>query len=309
MPCPNEWFLRYSDSPRSHPPPGQSFVEYSHSRLSTFETCARRFKYRYLDKLEVETEGIEAFVGRRVHEILERLYHHVARHKRPPSLAQVLDRFRKDWSLHYHDQIRIVRTERPMQHYYSIGTRCLEGYYRMHYPFDEGETIAIEGPLHGQLDAEGRYKWFGIADRIVRKGRGHYEIHDYKTSGYLPPRRRFETDRQLALYQIGLEQNYPDVEEVELVWHFLSHNKTIRSRRTPEQIDQLKADVISLIDQVEAEEEFPPTPSPLCGWCDYNQICDAATGRRLDKAAGIDTSPPAGPQLRPEGMQLSLLDL
>ncbi len=307
MPCPDEWFLRYSDSPRSHPPPGQSFVEYSHSRLSTFETCARRFRYRYLDKIKVETEGIEAFVGRRVHEILERLYHHVARHKRPPSLAQVLDRFRKDWSLHYHEQIRIVRIERPMQHYYSIGTRCLENYYRKHYPFDEGETIAIEGPFHGQLDAEGRYKWFGIVDRIVRKDPGRYEIHDYKTGAYLPPKRRFETDRQLALYQIGLEQSYSDAEEVELVWHYLSHNKTIRSRRSPEQIDQLKADMISLIDQVEAEEEFPPTPSALCRWCDYNQICDAAPGRRLEEPTTLDKSPPPMVQPRSEGEQLSLL--
>ncbi len=286
-------------------------TEYSHSRLSNFESCARRFKYRYIDKITVETEGVEAFLGKRVHEILERLYHHVARHSRPPSLAQVLERFRKDWLLKYHDQIQIVRSENPPEHYHSQGERCLQNYYRKHYPFDEGETIALEAALRGQLDAEGKYRWFGIADRIVKRGEGRYEIHDYKTGSYLPPKRMFETDRQLALYQIGLEQTYPDTDEVELVWHYLSHNKTIRSRRSAQQIDQLKSDVISLIDRVEAEEEFKPTPGPLCRWCDYNQICEAAPGRHVEPAAELDDDasvPPAAQTHTQEGEQLSLLD-
>ena len=136
-------------------------TEYSHSRISTFETCARQFKYRYVDKITVETEGIEAFVGRRVHEILERLYHHVARHSRPPSLAQVLDRFRKDWSHNYHDQILIVRKENPAGYYLGRGERCLENYYRSHYPFDDGETVAIEERIRLRLDREGRYRCVG----------------------------------------------------------------------------------------------------------------------------------------------------
>ncbi len=284
-------------------------TEYSHSRISTFETCARQFKYRYVDKITVETEGIEAFVGRRVHEILERLYHHVARHSRPPSLAQVLDRFRKDWSHNYHDQILIVRKENPAGYYLGRGERCLENYYRSHYPFDDGETVAIEERIRLRLDREGRYRCVGIVDRITKQGEGRYEIHDYKTGAYLPPKSTFETDRQLALYQIGLEQTYPDTEQVALVWHYLSHNKTIRSQRSLEQIEDLKSEVISLIDRIEAEERFAPTPGPLCGWCDYNQICDAAPGRQAERAAPLD-EPPALLDARTtdSGEQLSLLD-
>ena len=52
---------------------------YSHSRLSSFEDCPRKFHYRYVLKIPQETEGIEAFVGKRVHEVLERLYEFVGR--------------------------------------------------------------------------------------------------------------------------------------------------------------------------------------------------------------------------------------
>jgi len=48
---------------------------YSHSKLSTFEQCPTKFKYRYIDKIPVEFEKtVEAFLGEIVHETLELLY-------------------------------------------------------------------------------------------------------------------------------------------------------------------------------------------------------------------------------------------
>ena len=41
---------------------------YSHSRLSTFEQCPKKFKYKYLDKLKPEIEKtIETHLGSAVH--------------------------------------------------------------------------------------------------------------------------------------------------------------------------------------------------------------------------------------------------
>ena len=48
---------------------------YSHSRLSTFEQCPQKFKLHYIDKVETEIEeSVEAFMGVRVHETLEKHY-------------------------------------------------------------------------------------------------------------------------------------------------------------------------------------------------------------------------------------------
>jgi putative RecB family exonuclease len=287
-------------------------TEYSHSRLSTYENCPRQFKYRYIDQIKVEGEGVEAFVGKRVHEILERLYHHVARFGKPPSLGQVLDRFRQDFERAWHDKVTIVNAENPRAFYEQRGERCLENYYRSHYPFSSGETVALEARLRMTLDTEGRYRAVGIVDRIVRKGVGAFEIHDYKTSGYLPPQRRIDQDRQLALYQIGLEQTYSDAKEVELVWHYLVFNKTLRSRRTPEALAELRDSTVRLIDAIEAEAEFRPRPSALCRWCDYAGLCEGAPPevRSAAQARGSLAAPPvAPPPLVDEaaGRQLSLL--
>lgn len=284
-------------------------TEYSHSRLSSFENCPRQFKYRYVDQIKVEKEGVEAFMGKRVHEILERLYHHVARNGRPPSLAQVLDRYRSDWTREWHDKIAIVRSENPKEYYLERGERCLENYYRGHYPFTSGETVALEERLRLQLDTDGRYKLLGIVDRIVRRGAGTFEIHDYKTSGYLPPQRRLDQDRQLALYQIGLEQTYPDAKEIELVWHYLIFNRTLRSRRSPEALEDLRRTTMRLIDSIEAECEYRPKPGPLCRWCDYASICpEAPAEARTEAQARAEISPLLEPRDDPEyGRQLSLL--
>jgi putative RecB family exonuclease len=270
---------------------------FSHSRLSAFENCPRQYRYRYIEKIPVETEGIEAFVGKRVHEILERLYHHVARHRKPPSLGQVLDRFRKDWDVAFHDRIRVVREETTADEYRERGERGLTNYYRSNYPFETGETVGLERALSIQLDESGRYRMRGIVDRIVRRGPGRYEIHDYKTGASLPPRRIFERDRQLALYQIGLEQTFDDVEEVELVWHYLTFNRTFTQTRSPEQLTELRTGTIALIDTIESATEHPPRTGPLCRWCDYNEICDAGRdaarrgapdARATDLAANAD---------------------
>lgn len=254
---------------------GECLTHYSHSRLSSFENCPQQFAFRYVDKIETGRDSIEAFLGKRVHEILERLYHHVARHGKPPSLAQVHARFRSDWLAGWHDKVDIVRKENDIAHYQQLGERCLENYYRRHYPFDGDETVGIELPIHFPLDTEGRYKIRGVVDRVVRRGPGRYEIHDYKTGGYLPPRKRIDSDRQLALYQIGLSQVYDDAREFELVWHYLAHNRTLRSTRTAEQLDELREGTVALINRIDSATEYPTQTSPLCRWCEFREICPA----------------------------------
>jgi len=297
-------------------------AQYSHSRLSSFENCPRQFAYKYVEKLPVETEGVEAFLGKRVHEILERLNHHVARYGRPPSLRQVLERFRSDWKGAWHERIQIVRADTTPATWEERGARCLENYYRAHYPFSDGASAGIEERLHFSLDPAGRYKLVGIVDRIVSRGDGRYEIHDYKTGNRLPTQDQVDRERQLALYQIGLEQTYADVAGVELVWHYLIHGRTLRSRRTSEQLDELRAATIARIDAIEAERSYTPRPGPLCRWCDFKTICPEAAlgdGRRgepraaglrppSDLALGLELSASAAPRPAPGGLQLSLLD-
>jgi putative RecB family exonuclease len=262
---------------------------YSHSRLSAFENCPRKFQYRYLWKLPAESESIEGFVGKRVHEVLERL-HRVAGPAGVPSLPKVVRRFQQLFADAYDAaRVRIARAGTPLDFYRAIGERCLANYYHAHYPFDRDETLALEAHVSFDLGDGGgersrsRYALQGFVDRIARTRDGAIEIQDFKTSARLPSQAQVDVDRQLGLYQIGVGARFGASERpVRLVWHYLRQRRTLVSTRTPEQLDALAADTRALIDRIRSETAFEAKPSALCRWCEYREGCPASPERRAD---------------------------
>ena len=253
---------------------------YSHSRLSNFETCPKKFQYRYILRVPSDLESIEGFLGKRVHEVLERLYR-VAGSGRVPSLERVLQRYRILWDEHYDaKRVRIVRVENSVDFYRETGERCLTNYYRRFYPFDADETLGLEERVHFSLDGDGAYRVQGVIDRVVRARDGAIEIHDYKTSQRVPRQQQLDRDRQLAFYQIGVAQRYDADQPIRLVWHYLLLDQVRTSTRSPEQLGQLREQSIELIDRIRAETSFEPRPGPLCRWCEFNDICPTNPNRR-----------------------------
>ena len=246
---------------------------YSHSRLSSFEDCPQKFQYRYVLKIPSDSEGVEGFVGKRVHEVLERLYLAVGRGQ-VPSQDQVLKRFRALFDEHYDaERVRIVRTENSLDFYRELGERCLSGFYRRHYPFDADHTLGIEKRVILSLDHTGEYRVQGIVDRIAEARDGAIEIQDYKTGAWVPPQEQLDRDRQLALYQMGIGESYGPGRPIRLVWHYLQRNQVRTSTRTPEQLEELRCATIGLIDRIRAEDRYEAKPGPLCRWCEYAERC------------------------------------
>jgi putative RecB family exonuclease len=279
---------------------------YSHSRLATFEDCAKRFEYRYVLKIPTDSEGIEAFVGKRVHEVLERLYKATERGN-VPSLEKVIYRYHSLFEENFDaDRVRIVREATPVEFYRQMGERCLSAYYRRHYPFDGDQTIGIEQRVTFALDEKREYRFQGIIDRIVRARDGVIEIHDYKTGRRVPTQKQLDEDRQLALYQIGLADRFPD-QPMRLVWHYLQQDRKLSSTRTPEQLRTLSEDTMSVVDRIHDETEFKPKPSALCDWCEYNDRCPSYPKERIGNSRSVSLPPEPIPVAQSEG-QLQLFN-
>lgn len=262
---------------------------FSHSRLSSFENCPKQFEFRYVQKIPSESESIEAFVGKRVHEILERLYLFVGR-ELIPGVQKVVDRYHKLWEETYDpERVRIVREGTPLAYYRELGERCLRGYYLRHYPFDDGETLGLEQRVVFPLDEHGEYRMQGIIDRVSRARDGAIEVHDYKTGARVPSQSVLDRDRQLALYQIGLARRYGEDTPFRLVWHYVAKNRTCTSTRTAEELATLRADTIARIDEIQTAEEYPTRRSALCGWCEYRERCPLfATPEDLERITAQD---------------------
>ncbi|MFH1773915.1 MAG: PD-(D/E)XK nuclease family protein [Methanobacteriota archaeon] len=99
---------------------------------------------------------------------------------------------------------------------------------------------------------------------------------NYSGNGFVSFERENGEDEKVALYQIGVENLWGDAKSVDLIWHYLVHDKEIRSKRSTEAIEKLKAEIATLIEQiemVEGEDRFPARESELCSWCEYQTLC------------------------------------
>ncbi len=241
---------------------------YSYSAISSFEACPLKFKLAYIDKIKPPRRSIEMFLGTRVHEALEKLYRDKLFGKLL-TLEELLDFYNERWRREMSDAIFVAK-EYDAENYRIMGQRYLVDYYNTYKPFDEGRTIALEKKVFFPLND--RYWISGIIDRITEVN-GVYEVHDYKTSLYLPTKKEIEEDCQLALYAIALDHLY-GVKDIELVWHFLAFNKEIRLRKPS--YEDAREEVIKRIEEIEEarkRNEFPPRESSLCPYCSYKPLC------------------------------------
>jgi putative RecB family exonuclease len=242
---------------------------YSHSRLSTFEQCPLKFKFSYIDNINVAGESVEAFVGSRVHETLEKLYENV-RMQVTPTIKTLLAYYAAVWKKNWNENVVIVKKEYAQEDYKKLGEVCIINYYTRFAPFDGDTTLAVEKRI--TIDIDGGYKLQGYIDRLSFN-EGVYEIHDYKTSNSLPMQEQVDSDRQLALYMIAIKEGFKDAKKVKLVWHYLSFNKDFTSERTDKQLEELKKETARLIKKIEATKEFSPVVSKLCDYCVFREMC------------------------------------
>ena len=248
-------------------------AQYSHTRLSTFEQCPLKYKFQYLDRLDGEEgEGIETFLGSRVHESLEQLYRD-AQMGRVLSEEELLKDFSERWKREWTDAVQISNPRLTKAHYVAVGEKALSRYHRRHRPFDGDQTLGIEERVTLSLDGKGGYRLVGYVDRLAQEGEGRYAIHDYKTSKSLPLQAELDGSRQLALYQIAVQERFPDAKRVRLVWHYVAFDKILESERSPKALEALRRDTMWLIDRIEAEKAFEPVETALCGWCPYQALC------------------------------------
>ena len=246
---------------------------YSHSRLCTFEQCPLKYKLRYIDKIIPEIEQtIEAHLGKVVHDTLEWIYNTVKKNpEKVPNLDEIINHYINVWQRDLTRETLIVKKQFTQKDYLNKGIQFLADYFQMHYPFKDG-TIECEKEITIHLDENTQIK--GFIDRLVYNlEKGYYEIHDYKTANTLPTQEKMDQDRQLALYSIAIKEMYGKDKEVVLVWHYLAYNHKIISKRTEEQLEQLKEETKKLIEEIEQTKEFISNKSMLCEWCEYKSVC------------------------------------
>jgi hypothetical protein len=72
---------------------------------------------------------------------------------------------------------------------------------------------------------------------------------------------------------MGVAEKWQGIEEVRLIWHYLTFDTEIHSSRTADELHQLRQATLELIRRIESDRQFLSKEGPLCDWCDYQGFC------------------------------------
>ncbi len=263
---------------------------YSHSRLSTFEQCPRKYKFKYVERFDTgDRVSVESFLGKIVHQALERLYELVT-YGKIWSEEELLKFYDDSWEKQKPIELVIRDDDLNEDHFRDRGRKMLSDYYQAYHPFDQDRTVALERNVVFNLDDDGKYRIRGIIDRLAVKPDGTLVIYDYKTARTIQSQVNLDEDRQLALYQIAVKQLWPDRDKIELVWHYLAIPEKRTSERADVDLDKLVDETIRLIREIEQariDDNFPTKETRLCSWCEYMSFCPAKIHQlQADEQAG-----------------------
>jgi len=247
---------------------------YSHSKVSTFENCPRKFKFQYIEHEEQDIqETIEVFMGKRVHETLEKLYKD-KKFKKLVSKATLLKFYKDNWDKNITPEVLVVKKELTRENYKKMGAKFIEDYYNRMKPFDQLTILGLE--TEDRMTLKDGSQWHVRIDKFACDKEGNYFVCDYKTNAGMKDQEEADQDRQLAMYSIWVKDKFQDVKSVKLVWHMLAFDKDVYSERSPEQLKKLEEETINTIKKIEQatkEDNFPTNVNALCNYCGFKSKC------------------------------------
>ncbi len=251
-----------------------SRVRLSFSRIDTYQTCPRQFRYRYIDRLPGKPAPALSF-GTSVHDALERFYDR----KLPvePSEDELVDMLFESWdSSGFGDMSRDEQMS-----WYRQGQDVLRRYHRRvtgSYRLPVATEAWFELPFGDDAVV------VGSIDRVDADVDGSLRIVDYKTNKRVKDRSRVAGSLQLAIYALACEHLYGEL-PVSVALDFVVPGVEVVVGI--EEID-LEAAKQAVADTAAAVREaiFPATPMRLCDWCDQRAVCPAWVGEDGSEVLG-----------------------
>lgn len=238
----------------------------SFSALSSFQTCPLRYKYSAIDKIKAGKKSAEAVFGNIIHSTLQ--FAHSGSFILPTQ-KEALNHFSQKWNPDVFDNEFQERSA------FAQGIKIIQNYYKHNNPNDF-QIVDLESRFSVDLNHNGEVHLIsGIIDRIDKTEDG-YEIIDYKTANKLPSQSHVEDNLQLLIYLLAFLKRYPQLEKtpekIKLSLYFLRHNTKLTTTKTLAQLEKEKDKIFNLFNEIK-KSDFSPQTSPLCDWCDYQEIC------------------------------------
>jgi putative RecB family exonuclease len=260
-------------------PPAPELGSLSPSRAADFKTCPLLYRFRSIDRLP-ETPSPSAARGTLVHAVLEQLF------DRPPArrtAAVARELVPEVWQ-------RMLAERPEMAELFSVGDdsaaavaewlasagALLDNYFRLEDP-RRFEPAAREQLVEVVVDG---VRLRGYVDRLDVSAAGDLRVIDYKTGA--APREAFEAKAlfQMKFYALVLWRTRGIVpRQLRLI--YLADSDTLSYEPDPEELARFERTLMALwaaIRRATETQDFRPSPSRWCEWCDHRVRCPAFGG-------------------------------
>ncbi|MGZ4452383.1 MAG: RecB family exonuclease [Nocardioides sp.] len=248
----------------------------SPSRAADFLTCPLLYRFRVIDRLP-ERPSPAATRGTVVHSVLERLFDLPAAERTPEAAGTLL---RPEWDRLLADEpvlAELFADDAARDEWLETAQGLLEAYFVLE---DPRRLEPAEREMFVECDLETGLRLRGYVDRLDVAPGGALRVVDYKTGR--APREGFEAKAlfQMKFYALVLWRLRGEIPRM-LQLLYLGSGEVLRYE--PDE-DDLRATERKLgaiwdaISRATERQDWRPSPSKLCDWCDHQALCPAFGG-------------------------------
>lgn len=261
----------------------------SPSSASSYRECARRWKFRYVDRLP-DPPGEAAVTGTFAHMVLEKLMQEAVENR---TVDRAKELAREIWPKmeNHPDYQALELDDRGGLEFRIRGWKAIEGLWDLEDP-REVEVASTEQDIRVEING---VPFRGIIDRVDETSDG-LVVTDYKSGK--APSERFSSNyaTQMLLYAAALtelEGSKPTRAQLLYLGQKVVEVE-VTDENLAEVVDDLRTTWLSIMESC-ITQEFSATEGPLCGWCPFVAECPEGTAEvlRRDKAGKLRADAPA----------------
>lgn len=255
---------------------------FSYTQLAAFANCPYQYRFAHILKIPRKGKAVFSF-GQSMHLTLQKLFELILE-KRGLGQASLFDKKSKDGKIKINlDEILKLyeknwvgdwyENKKQKEEYFKKGKDILKDFFEK-YKDNWPNVVSLEQGVNLKLEG---YRIYGKIDRIDDLDNNEIQIVDYKTGNPKDGEKiGLEDKEQLLIYKMAIEQATKKKVR-NLQFYYLDNNSELNFSGDEKDVANVKDKIVEKMKNIEGaikENSFPPQPSLLCKYCDFNDICE-----------------------------------
>lgn len=238
------------------------------SAIKTYESCKRKYYYQYIEKLPRKDDWEHLKVGNFVHEVLEMFHEKVKiSNVTIPEWKPLISDLCKEKHKKFKLNIEQATIARDMLKQYLAGLE------------EAGLPNVVATEKKFSIILDGDVLMVGVIDRIDATGPDQFHLVDYKTG-----KSKYLDEVQLLVYALSMFREFPHLQTFKASYLCLAEKCRLISYNFS-QTDALRVEqkIKKIANEIRGDQTWEATPSPLCAYCDFTNVCTAVPDRFRSK--------------------------